>query len=345
MIKFLLDQDTQKEAWLAAKQTCLSGTEVAAILGLHPYKTAYEVWADKRGIGKEFVPNERAEWGNRHERTLAEKYGEVHNVQLLKGGFLRHKDHDWWGGSLDYYCLQTDRKPIIQEMKTTDLWLADMWGDDDLGELAIPPHYRLQGIWYQPLIDAEATDFAVLIGGNRYREFRAWRNEAILADLMEEGYAWWQKYIINGEDHPVDGSDTARANLAKKFLVATKEVMEASPKQAEMVLRLAEIREQMATDKGAKATLENQLREEIGTGYGIQGNVNGSTFKLTWSGRGGIQKSTAWKSVASDLHKGTRDWDESLKANTTQKPADGKLNPSGDLFKGASEDESAANAA
>ena len=41
---------TSRETWLAERRKRLGATDVSAILGLNPYKTAYEVWLDKRNM-------------------------------------------------------------------------------------------------------------------------------------------------------------------------------------------------------------------------------------------------------------------------------------------------------
>ena len=341
-IKFLLDQDTQREAWLAQKQTCLSGTEVAAILGLHPYKTGYQVWKDKLGCGEEVVVTDRMEWGNRLEPVLGKKYEDLHNVKLTKGGFLKHPEYPWYGGSLDYVLeLGEKEKPLVVECKTTDAWLADMWGDPTKGHSGVPVHYRIQGVWYQPLIDAQATDFPVLIGGNSYLEFRAYRDQNLLDALMEEALAWWNRYIVNGHDHPKDGSDTCKRDLAKKFRGDSLEIVQATPDQDEMVRQLARIMVDQKALEASRDLIENKLREEIGTNYGMKG---GTAWKLTWSGRGKESKSISYKKVVDELHPDLEAIADTLAKHTKVSIAGGTLNKSGVLFKGG-EGESSSNVA
>jgi predicted phage-related endonuclease len=41
---------TERERWLAERRKGIGSSDAAAILGVHPYKSAYAVWAEKTGL-------------------------------------------------------------------------------------------------------------------------------------------------------------------------------------------------------------------------------------------------------------------------------------------------------
>src|SRR3990172_13295607 len=65
---------TRKTGWRAARRKGIGATGVAAILGVHPWKSPLDVYLDKRGL-TQFAPSpaqaEMMEWGHRHERAIA----------------------------------------------------------------------------------------------------------------------------------------------------------------------------------------------------------------------------------------------------------------------------------
>lgn len=43
----------QRTAWLESRRTGIGGSDVAAVLGLNPWKTPLDVWNDKLGISED----------------------------------------------------------------------------------------------------------------------------------------------------------------------------------------------------------------------------------------------------------------------------------------------------
>ena len=49
-----------RDAWLAARRSGIGGSDIAAICGLSPYQTPYDVWLDKLGQWETVA---RLDWG------------------------------------------------------------------------------------------------------------------------------------------------------------------------------------------------------------------------------------------------------------------------------------------
>ena len=63
---------TSEQHWLELRTRDLTSTDVAALFGLSPYKTAFELFHEKRdGQVVKLKPNERMKWGNRFESAIA----------------------------------------------------------------------------------------------------------------------------------------------------------------------------------------------------------------------------------------------------------------------------------
>lgn len=72
------------EKWLAVRNQGIGGSDASVIMGLNPYKSAYQLWLEKRGVAEpeDLTGNPYIYWG-------AEKRGEY--CQLVSGG-NREKD-------------------------------------------------------------------------------------------------------------------------------------------------------------------------------------------------------------------------------------------------------------
>ena len=64
-----VDEAARKEAWLSERRKHITGTDVAAILGLSRFKTPLRVWLEKKG---EIEPdeNEAMRWATPRPRML-----------------------------------------------------------------------------------------------------------------------------------------------------------------------------------------------------------------------------------------------------------------------------------
>lgn len=78
-----------RDEWLAARRKGLGGSDVAAILNLHPYKSALEVYADKIGIDASPADaGEVALWGNVFEGPILDEFARRTQRTVLRGGEL-----------------------------------------------------------------------------------------------------------------------------------------------------------------------------------------------------------------------------------------------------------------
>ncbi|RXJ70761.1 hypothetical protein CS022_22280 [Veronia nyctiphanis] len=107
----------------------IGGSDVAAILGLSPYRTAYEVWEEKTGRSEpdDLSDNDRVHFGNELEDVVAREYARRtgQKVQKRNHPFV-HKTQPWLRANIDRHIVGADKG---LECKTADKWAArDMWG-------------------------------------------------------------------------------------------------------------------------------------------------------------------------------------------------------------------------
>ena len=93
------------------RTTFIGSSEIATILGLNPYKTILELWAEKTGAvpPADLTGNEAVEWGCRLERVVSEKFAEKNNVKLIayKKRFV-HPKYPFLSCELDNIIAGTD---------------------------------------------------------------------------------------------------------------------------------------------------------------------------------------------------------------------------------------------
>jgi putative phage-type endonuclease len=199
---------TTEEAWLADREKDLTSTEIAALFGVSPYMTHYELWHRKTGqLAVEFEGNERTKWGNRLESAIA--LGVAEDLGLVVEPFkvyARVEDRrlgssfdfkitglakDYTGEENDYRDLFRRHGPGIMEVKNVDgLVFRRSWLQD--GELVeAPPHIELQ-VQHQMLVSGLSwACVAPLVAGNTPTPFYRAYDPKIGAAIMKRAEAFW----------------------------------------------------------------------------------------------------------------------------------------------------------
>src|SRR5262245_5591120 len=194
-----------RTSWLEARRQGLGGSDAAAVLGVSPYQTPLQLFADKLGLVDPGVESEEMRWGRLLEPLIATRYAEETERTLAPAEpytIAVHPECDFIRATLDRVILQAGDKPVPAplEMKTANAFRADEWEEEP------PVHVQVQG-QHQLLVTGSGwVSFAVLIGGNRFRWVDMERNDTFIALLAERLKAFWRRVQLN-DPPPVTADD------------------------------------------------------------------------------------------------------------------------------------------
>ena len=222
--------------WLDGRKKGMGGSDVAAALGLSPWRTPVELWQDKRGEGEPQPATDSMHFGTILEDIVAKEFQERTGmkVQRVNCTFADGED-DWMRANIDRAIVNTDisvnvravkdpqaGKPFITtdailECKTASAFSAALWGDSQEDEIKagkivtehrIPLYYETQVQWYMRLTGVPVCSVAVLIGGNDFRMYRIDRNEEAITAIVEKCRVFWFDYVKKGvAPEPIDIDD------------------------------------------------------------------------------------------------------------------------------------------
>lgn len=154
-VSFLEDKS---EKWLLNRKRGIGGSDVASILGISRYKSAYDLFMEKKGSAIQHITNEAIEKGNRLEEPLIYLFFAKHkDYQKIdtKNIHLKSKKYDFMMASLDSAFIDELGHKCILEIKTTTIQNAKMrkeWGYYDEYEERyielIPQRYYCQVLHY-----------------------------------------------------------------------------------------------------------------------------------------------------------------------------------------------------
>ena len=182
----------------------------------------------------------------------------------------------WMHARPDFFVTSDDSKWLL-EIKSTRKF-DHRWGFS--GSNGVPPYYAAQCVWQMAVTGDERCDLAAFATmSDEYRSYNIYRDEAVESRIIEYVREWYDKHIKNGAPPDVDGSTACSKSLAKLFEQESKTFIEPSESHIDLAKQLKEIRRQCAELDEEKRTLENQLKEQIGTAYGIAGVATWSQSK------------------------------------------------------------------
>lgn len=153
-------QQDNRAAWLAERRKGVGGSDVAAILGLDPYKTPYQVWRDKLGLDADEDAGDAARRGKFLEDAVLARYAE--DLKPVSMDLQVPHENGWRRGNQDARATLADGLRRCVEVKTVNRHVHRLeWGAPWTDE--VPDRALCQGLWYADLDDAAIVDFAVLV--------------------------------------------------------------------------------------------------------------------------------------------------------------------------------------
>jgi predicted phage-related endonuclease len=215
-----------REEWLKLRVDHISSTESAALFGMSPYMTAFELAVLKKSpdAPAEYEQNERMTWGLRLQRAIAQGIAEDYGVKIRAiSGYASLPDSKM-GASFDYEivglkeategdhaaweCNQLLRElykkhgPGVLEIKNVDQWIFKQeWIEGDDG-LEAPAHIELQVQHQLVCIEREWAAIGVLVGGNQQHLVIRLRDREVGASITAKVGRFW-KGIAGGHMPPV----------------------------------------------------------------------------------------------------------------------------------------------
>lgn len=192
-------------AWRRA----VSASKVAAILGLSPWTSAYELHHVMAGnVEPEPMNTDQARGHFLEPAVLAYFAAQRPEHELGPTGTWIHPEHSDWIATPD-----GTHGPDLVEAKT-DAY-GDGWGEPGTAE--IPPYYLTQAAWQMICTGAEAVWFPVLIGiGLKFALYRVeWSDVAEDVPLILDAVQAFQAGLDAGIPPEADGSDATYRTARK----------------------------------------------------------------------------------------------------------------------------------
>lgn len=202
--------------WEEFRNGGIGGSDIAQILGISKWGTAFGVWKTKV-FGKEEdakkTISSSIHWGNVLEPVIFNEFKTRHldefNTRMVNAT-LQSKEYEFARANLDgalkcisdVTLLDGDGQPVkikegdrgILEIKTANAFGSSDWTD------GVPQYYQTQADWYMLITGLDFVVFAVLIGGNDYREIAFRRDENRINFALDIVEDFWDNCVLPARD-------------------------------------------------------------------------------------------------------------------------------------------------
>jgi len=220
MIRQTITPDNEAH-WLALRREDLTSTDIAALFGLSPYKTHFELWHEKKACARvEFVENERMKWGKRMESTVAQGIAEDQGWAVRPFKDYMRIEGLRVGSSFDFRIVGTggffagsdnhpepDAGDAILEIKCVDfLQFRDGWTIDE-GFIEAPAHIELQAQHQMLVSGLKRAYIGVMVGGNDIRVIERAADPQVHAGILAAARDFWKSIDENNPPPPVMPDD------------------------------------------------------------------------------------------------------------------------------------------
>lgn len=189
--------------WLELRTHDITSTDAAALFGISPYLTPFELWHRKKS--KTVValePNERIRWGSRLQDAIAQGIciDNEWEAYRRKDEYVRMLKIPM-GASFDFEFHQGGEMPLLEIKNVDSLVFKEGWIVDG-DHVEAPAHIELQVQAQLAVADRKKAYIGAFIGGNRVVLIERERDDQVIQALQNRVQQFWDTIDSNVEPDP-----------------------------------------------------------------------------------------------------------------------------------------------
>ena len=272
--QFTLVRCRDNQEWLEQRTKGVGGSDVAAIMGLSPWRTPAQVWLDKTGrtepqdlSGKPYV-----EFGNIMEPVVGRWYAERHPDRTVRrvNAICQSIGRPWAQASLDYEVR--DGAWGVLEIKTARS--AQDWQE------GVPAYYLTQVTHYMSVTGRPFADVAVFFRDTcEFAEFRVQADPEDLQAVDSAVDGFWHGFVETDVMPSLVGTDGEVAALTEWHADAGDGLtVTHDPAALDAITAYQDAADRERQAKADKTAAGAALMEIIGDAKGIETDV----ARVTW---------------------------------------------------------------
>jgi len=276
---------TEREQFLKERQTRIGGTDIAALLQVHPNRGPVQVYLEKIGKAKAVEPNDQMKRGTRAEPYLAQTYTELTGRELAKCPTYRHPEYPECGVSPDY---MTSDEALLVEIKSHEFFVSNQYGES--GSDVFPQHEEAQCMWEMHITGIHQCELFVGFSWSDLRTYPIRYDREVALGMEEVARKFWRDNVLAGVEPDITGLAADTAYLKERMRKDSGATIKADYQTELLILELREAITNFNIAEMEKERLSNSIKKFM------QDNQNAAI--LQWSGGKPITYKTDRDSVA-----------------------------------------------
>lgn len=271
--------------------TYLGGTDVAGIMGIHPYCTPHSVYREKVH-GESPEPNGPMYWGSVMEPVIAEEYIRKYGGRLAKSATYVLVGAEFLGATPDYEFLAfgpedqvlvelgLNPADVLLECKTASFFVGRNFGEH--GSDQVPDQYVCQCTWQMHITGRKACVLCVLIGGNDFRRYLIQYDADLARTLETEATRFWTEHVVRKCPPPLTGFEIDTSWVKTHFTVDNGGKVFPDEECHYWCVSLEAARKARVAAELAEDALENQIKAFMGEASVLETEIAEEVVQFTW---------------------------------------------------------------
>lgn len=248
-----------------ARAAGIGSSEIAAICGIDPWRTAYDVWALKTGRVEGGDENEAMRLGTALEPTILKLAGDELGKKVVRPSSHFVGAEPFMRANIDGMLEVAKRGAPIVEAKSTGV--TDGWGSPGTSE--VPERVMLQVTWQMLCSSSDLAYVACLSAkyGLAFSLYRVEFDEHLAEELVSKAVSFWDCVERDTPPKSFPSADIAKAMRRTDAEVPIPEALFKAEREAKRVLSAAEDRYEAA--KGTLLAALGDARRGVSGPYSI----------------------------------------------------------------------------
>lgn len=269
--RLILPAGAPRDEWLAARLQGVTASEIAALLGISPFQSPFNLYWIKTGQIPEDFDNDRLELGRVLEPYVASRFRAAHpDLHLVNpAGLWGSVERPWQlatpDGRISDNCgpgcfLEDDEHPItaVWEGKTSGTY--EGWGEDGSDE--VPAYIAAQVQWQMDVLGVTTAHVSCFFLATQQTRNYVLTYDQDDVDLMRaRGLEFWER--VQAEDPPEIDGHTA-TTLALKRLYPDADETEEAQVPNDLAIRYRTACDAVKRAQERKSGIENEIRAAMG---------------------------------------------------------------------------------
>lgn len=263
----------------------VGGSDAAAIAGVHPWKSAIDVY-ERVTTGYEKPAGKEARRGQLMEPVIRGMAVDELGLKLLGPRKLRDPKRDYIRASLDDVAQAEDSEEVV-EFKSVSGFAAQDYG---LGDDEVPQHHLCQVQFYMDKAGLPRARLVALIGVDDLRQYVIQADADVQGMLVEAVDRFWVDHVRKSVPPPPDHSESYAEYLARKYPQDNGTMLAPTPRFRSLKTELQKTKDAIKGLEEREQQIRNQILSDLGDAAGVEG-----LFTYKWT-RG--RNVTDWDAVA-----------------------------------------------